>query len=746
VDGRMFEGQPRALGGASMTLVAGGSFCVSTRSGDIIPGGAHGIFYADTRLLSRWELRIDDAPVEELQVLAAEPYHATFIGRATPRPGQGESTLLVIRDRYVGGGLCEDIVLRNLSDEPAGCVASLHLSSDVCDLFEVKTNRVHYAADVETTAEKRGVRVFSASRGRGVRVVASGEDTPVIAVSSPGQLIFRVVVPAREDLRLGVQVNPIIEGVESEPWFSAECPAEHDEAGCCSGARLLSEWEVQSPVLRTSNAVLADIIDRSRTDLGSLRLFEPDRPEEPPTIAAGAPWFMTLFGRDSLLTSWLALALDPNLALGTLWRLARLQGVKVDLLTEEEPGKIMHELRYGVRTTASGSGATAYYGSVDASPLFVVLLGELRRWGLNSKAVEALMPYADAALDWIERYGMRDGFLWYRRKTDQGLLNQGWKDSSDGINFADGALARPPIALAEVQGYVYAAYIDRQSLAREAGDTETERRYAAKAAALCEAFNERFWLPDQGYYAMGLDRDGLLIDGLGSNMGHCLWSGIVDQDKAGSVAEHLMSPRMFTGFGIRTLASDMGAYNPVSYHNGSVWPHDSALAAAGLMRYGFVEEAQRLATGLLDAARAVGGRLPELFCGFDRAEFPVPVLYPTSCSPQAWASATPIQLVRTLLRMDPSVPSGKLWMSPVLPQGFGWLRIVSCPFGGDWITVEVEEGSETPIVTGLPETISLVPEPRPPTTASRRLEQQLARRQSGDGRSRPHDRPHAKRK
>jgi glycogen debranching enzyme len=710
VDGWTFHEQPTTLSGAVMTLVAGGSFSVSLRNGDIIPGGAQGVYYADTRLLSRWELMIDDAPVEELQVLVAEPHHATFIGRATRRPGQVESTLLVIRDRYIGGGLCEDIVVRNLAEEPAGCVVSLHLHSDVCDLFEVKTRCVRYPADVETTVEEHGVRILSVSRGKGVHVLVGDGDTPVVA--APGRLVFRLVVPSRDELRISVQANPIIDEVESEPWFCAARTPERAEA-----ARLLSAWEVHSPVVRTSNTALAGILARSRTDLGSLRLFEVERPEEPPSIAAGAPWFMTLFGRDSLITSWLALPLDHSLALGTLHRLARLQGVKCDPITEEEPGKIMHELRYGVGTDACESGAQAYYGSVDATPLFVMLLGELRRWGLCPDDVRGLLPHADAALGWIDRYGMRDGFVWYQRKTDQGLIHQGWKDSFDGINFADGSIARPPIALAEVQGYTYAAFMARHHFAREEGDTAAAEHWLTRAIELRRAFNERFWLRDRGYFAVGLDHAGRPIDGLTSNMGHCLWSGIVDEDKAVPVAAHLLSPRMFSGFGVRTLASDMGAYNPMSYHNGSVWPHDNAIVAAGLMRYGFVEEAQRIVTGMLDAAEFFEGRLPELFCGFDRAEFPVPVPYPTSCSPQAWASATLIQLVRILLRMDPGVPVGKLWLSPVLPEGFGWLRISGMPLDGGRITVEAAEGNSTPIVTGLPDGVELIVGPRPPTAA-----------------------------
>ncbi|OUC81716.1 glycogen debranching N-terminal domain-containing protein, partial [Streptosporangium minutum] len=442
MNGWTFEGQPGALGDTTVTLVEGGSFCVCARGGDIVQGGAQGVYHADTRLLSRWELRVDDAPVEALRVLPGEPYHATFVGRAGPRPGRAESSLLVIRDRYVGGGIREDLTLRNLSDEPAGCVVDIHVSSDVADLFEVKAGRVRYVPDVEMTPDRSGLLIFSASRSRGARVV--GEPAPFAV---PGMLGFRIVVPARGEWTVSLQVNPILEGEESPAWFSTHHPVEHAEP-----ARRRADWARLSPSLSTRDRTLSQVLHRSREDLGALRLFEPDRPDEPPSIAAGAPWFMTLFGRDSLLTSWMALPLDQSLALGTVRRLARLQGRIDDPLTEEEPGKILHELRFGVQAGASPRGGLAYYGSVDSTPLFVMLLGELRRWGVHGEAVEELMPNVDDALDWITRSA--DPFLSYRRRTDHGLLNQGWKDSFDGVNFADGTLARPPIALAEVQGYV----------------------------------------------------------------------------------------------------------------------------------------------------------------------------------------------------------------------------------------------------------------------------------------------------
>jgi len=302
----------------------------------------------------------------------------------------------------------------------------------------------------------------------------------------------------------------------------------------------------------------------------------------------------------------------------------------------------------------------------------------------------------------------------YQRSSDKGLGNQGWKDSWDAIRFADGRLARAPIALCEVQGYVYGAYLARAHFADGAHDPATAARYRAKAAALKTAFNRDFWLEDRGWFAMGLDADKLPIDALGSNIGHCLWTGIVDKDKARVVADRLLSPEMFSGWSIRTLSSDMVGYNPVSYHVGSVWPHDNAIIAAGLTRYGFVEEAQRVIMGLLDAATHFGGRLPELFSGLGRDEVPFPVSYPSSCSPQAWAAASPLMFLRSILRLDPWVPHGKVWIDPVLPPPISRLKVDRIPLAGSRVTVEVD--SQGVRVEGLAAGIDLVQSPRDPLT------------------------------
>jgi glycogen debranching enzyme len=536
---------------------------------------------------------------------------------------------------------------------------------------------------------------------RGSSVRAQG------AEASTDGLRFRATVPARGKWATSVIVVPLVNGQAPADPFTEGRPPRHRE-----GVRRHRAWEENVPQVTVTDSNLQEVLNRSQSDLGSLRIFDEHHPGRV-AVAAGAPWFMALFGRDSLLSSYMSLLVSPNLAAGTLQTLAGLQGTKVDPDSEEEPGRIPHEVRLGV-TAGLSLGGTAYYGTADATPLFVGVLGELSRWGLSREIIHPLLPHADRALDWIEHYGDRDGdgFVEYQRPNDHGLVNQGWKDSWDGINFADGTIAEAPIALCEVQAYVYSAYIGRSLLARWDGDRALEQHWADKGAALKAAFNEKFWLPDKGYFAVALDKDKRAVDACTSNIGHCLWTGIVDEDKAPSVVEHLMSPQMFTGWGVRTLGSDMGAYNPVSYHNGSVWPHDSALVATGLMRYGFVEEARRVASGLIDAAEHFDGRLPELFCGFDRGEFPGPVPYPTACSPQAWAAAAPVQLMRVLLRFDPVYTHGVVHLAPILPEGMGDFQAANVLIDSSRITIRAHGTGGS--IDGLPPGLKLLSEPRPP--------------------------------
>jgi glycogen debranching enzyme len=421
---------------------------------------------------------------------------------------------------------------------------------------------------------------------------------------------------------------------------------------------------------------------------------------------------MTIFGRDSLITSWMAMLVDPDLALGTLQTLARFQGDKVDAITEEEPGRILHEMRFGESARLSLGGGSVYYGSVDATPLFVMVLGELQRWGCRPEEVDALLPAADRALAWIDEFGDRDGdgYVEYQRTSDRGLRNQGWKDSWDSTSFVDGRLAETPIALCEVQGYWYAALQARSHFATEHGDDAMAARLRERAADLKVRFNRDFWLDDLGRFAMGLDRNKEPIDTLTSNVGHCLWTGIVDDEKAPLVAKTLLSDDMFSSWGVRTLAAGMGRFNPVSYHNGSVWPHDNAICAAGLMRYGLVEESHRVMEAIVSTASYFGNRLPELFAGFSRSDYSFPVAYPTSCSPQAWAAASPLLLLRTLLRFEPDVRNKRLHLAPALPEWIGSFRIEGIALMGGHLSIEA--AGDTLVGVQGPPGLDVVNEPR----------------------------------
>jgi glycogen debranching enzyme len=696
------ENSAGSAGPGAVILVQGTSFCISSSNGDMSGCLPQGVFFHDTRFISGWTLKVQGLTVEALSATTPEPFHCVFVGRAR-RGDHADTSLLIDRERTLGAGLAEVVTVHNYSRTPLMCRVELFADADFASLFEVKEGRRPPPGRCSRSMTPDGLVLESERAGH----------TNRITVAFPGArvegewLVVEVAISAHGSWSGTISATPLLEGTTSPGGVGGGAPA-------ADVFRRVMEWRESMPTANLRNEAVEKVIRRSQEDLGSLRIFNPDHPDRA-VVAAGAPWFMALFGRDSLLASFMSLLLDPSLAKGTLLTLADFQGTKVEAASEEEPGRILHEVRLGATAGLALGGSGVYYGTVDATPLFVVVLAELSRWGLDDAAVRQLVPAADRAIRWMEEYGDLDGdgFIEYQRKTEKGLRNQGWKDSGDGINFADGTLAEPPIALCEVQGYAYAAYIGRALLATAAGDPATAASCVAKASTLKQAFNDQFWLADRGYFAIALDKDKKPVDALASNMAHCLWAGIVDEDKAAHVAEHLMSPEMFTGWGIRTLASNMGAYNPASYHNGSVWPHDNAIAVAGLMRHGFVDEACKVAYSLLEAADHFDGRLPELFCGLDRSKYPEPVPYPASCSPQAWASAAPVHLIRTLLRFDPGLPWNELWLAPTLPPHNTRFHFDNVPFSGDG-RLSIHIDGATVRVRGLPDHIRLRQEPRPP--------------------------------
>ncbi|BBX31781.1 amylo-alpha-1,6-glucosidase [Mycolicibacterium mageritense DSM 44476 = CIP 104973] len=693
-------GEPAGIGsgGDTVTLVEGGTFCLSERRGDVLAGRSHGLFFRDARVLSRWQLHVDGQPPEPLSVQTPEAFAAQFIMRRAPRVGVADSTLLLVRDRLVADGMRETISLHNLDVEPTVVALELFADADFADLFTVKEGRAPISGAELTLIDNELVLTDRANRVRGVKVTASGNPTAL-----PGSFRWRIVVPPRGTWQAEIVVDPTWANHSIKTRFRRG-----EQLGSSEPVRKIEAWRDTTTTVETDDAVLAQTVRRTESDLGALLISDADGR---PFVAAGAPWFMTLFGRDSLLTAWMSLPLDVGLSIGTLQQLAGAQGRRVDPLTEEQPGRILHEIRRGP-ASADVLGGSTYYGSIDSTPLFVMLLAECWRWGGDEEQVRALVPAADAALAWATRYGDRDddGFIEYRRATDRGLINQGWKDSFDAISDAAGHLADPPIALCEVQGYQYAALRARADLADAFGEPATAGRLRDRAAALQSRFADAFWLPDRGYYALALDGDKRPVDSLTSNVGHCLWTGIATDEHVAVMVERLAGEEMTSGFGLRTLATTMGAYNPMSYHNGSVWPHDTAIAVAGLLRYrhvpGAVELAERLAVGLLDAAAAFGGRLPELFCGFPRTQFHTPVPYPTSCSPQAWASAAPLLLVRSFLGLEPDVPHRRLTVCPQLPKVWGRVALTDLRLGEATVRIEAEGAAAE--VTGLPEEWQLV--------------------------------------
>ena len=701
--------------GGLVTIVEGSSFILSDRSGDVHPrGGPVGLFVLDARVLSTWQLLVDGHPLEPLSASVTEPYSATFVAQPSPQRMVGaDSSLLVVRQRWVGAGMREDLQIRNYASQPVTVTLELRVASDMADVFEVKDGRVsvepeavHAGTGLNTTRVRNGIR-------RGVRVTERAAGNP--GTVGPTGLSWALTIPAKGEWRTCLEVAASVGDRDVVPQYGCG-----EQPAAAKPSQRLVSWRQRAPLLVTEDRRLTQAIGRAVDDIGSLVIEDAAHPDSP-VLAAGAPWFMALFGRDSLLASYMSMIVDPGLAVGVAQTLARLQGDKVDAATEEQPGRILHEVRF---TSGAGDGETGhiYYGTADATPLFVVLVGELSRWGVAPSVVDGLLPHVDRALEWIESYGDRDGdgYVEYERLTPDGLLNQGWKDSWDGISDADGVLATPPIALAEVQGYVYAAYRARAELARARSDAVTAKQYESKAAALATAFDRDFWVAERGWLAVALDADKRQVDSLASNMGHCLWSGIVLPARAPAVAAQLMSAQMFSGWGLRTLATTMPRYNPLSYHNGSVWPHDSAIAAAGLMRYGFVEESCRLIDAVLDAAAANSGRLPELYAGVDRSELPVPVGYPTSCSPQAWASAAPLLLLRTLLRLEPRLDIGTFAVAPL--PGDRSPDDVELSFAGSRIHVRADRDRAV-AVTGLPAGVAVVTEPHPETPDPARPQQ-----------------------
>ncbi len=678
-----------------LALKSGAVFVCARRDGNIIGGrvSGEGLYAHDTRHLSELRLTLGGMAPVLLSSTMESGHHAVINATNAELRDDHEAcvpqeTLNVRRTLLVSDRLHYRVRVRNFEVRAVATRIEVSFGADFADVFEVRgVGRRTGGAVQAPTRDGDAVRLaYVAADGERRETLVGMSPVPTgVELGREGALArWDIVLDPRAVVELLITVEPggHARGGQTLERTAARLAAEHDAwVGACAR-------------ITTDNELFDRLIDASVRDLRALMTPLDGGGELP---AAGIPWYVAPFGRDSLLASCEALMINPQVARGTLLALAGLQAGADDPWRDAEPGKILHELRTGELARTGQIPHTPYYGTVDATPLFLMVAGGYYRWTHDLETLARLEPALDRALRWIDEWGDRDGdgFVEYERRSPAGLVNHGWKDSGDSIVHADGSLADGPIALVEVQGYVYEAKLRIAEVYEALGDPERAHALRAQAVALREAFNDAFWDPEEGFLVLALDGAKAQVRSVTSNPAHCLYCGIVDDDRAAQMAERLMAPDMFSGFGIRTLSSSSKSYNPMSYHNGSVWPHDNAIAAAGLKRYGADAATARIATGLFDvAAGSRDFRLPELFCGFGREESRAIVAYPVACIPQAWAATAPFMLLQALLGISASAPERRLTVDrPCLPEWLDGVEIHDLPVGRSQVSLAFQRNA-----------------------------------------------------
>jgi glycogen debranching enzyme len=677
-----------------ITILEGATFCVSDELGDLTEP-TNGFFASDTRFLSRLLLTVNGTRPLLLSYGKVEYYSAAWFLRNPPVGGLQPDQVSIARRRFIGEGMQDHVICVNHASGPVAFELALDLGSDFADIFAVKAfdaalgdpARASLPPLVEAffDEEDNGFVFSSPGAFEGQTQVVLTEQGEV----DGGSIRYRVELDPRERWHLRIDVVPTRDGEKVVPRAAER----HFGDELARVRESLAAWQLRVPQLRCSWDDLNLSFSKSVSDLAALRMRGAGRHGQLP--AAGMPWFMAVFGRDTLITCLQTLLFGPELAQSALHTLAELQAVEDDPSIDAEPGKIVHEVRNG---RAAIAWFPRYYGTLDATPLYLILLSEVWRWTDDAGLVRDLRGPALKALEWIDRYGDLDGdgFVEYRKRAPKGLDNQSWKDSGVSQKFADGRLADPPIAPAEVQGYVYDAKLRTAELARSVWrDRDLAHRLEREAAELREQFNRAFWLEARGgYYALALDRDKQPVDSLCSNIGHLLWSGIVLPERVDAVVDALMGEDLWAGWGVRTMSSGDAGFNPLEYHNGTVWPHDNSLIAWGLARHERWPEAHRIVRRMIDASAYFEHELPEVFAGFSRTETPFPIAYPTASRPQAWAAGTPVILLQILLGLETDRRRHTLVSrAPAeLPSWAGSLRLTGVrAFGRGW-DVHLEAG------------------------------------------------------
>jgi glycogen debranching enzyme len=667
----------------AVVLKDGDLFFLTEPNGQVPAGPGHGfgLYYHDCRFLNAYALQLAGTAPLVLGSTATAGCDAVFEltnedGAAPRRDDIPKETLGIRWERTLDGTtlrLDERFTVRNWSHQAVDVPVEVRFDADFADVFAVRGLLPERQGTRHPPAWEDDRLVFRYDGADGITRTLRVSFSPGMERRGDRAAGWRCHVPARGSSQLSVRLS-----LEEAARGSRESVTGKRLAG----VRVASDSELLNRIVARS---LSDL-DTLRSALGGHEFF-----------AAGVPWFVTLFGRDSLTAALQVLPFDPDTAADTLRLLASYQGTREDSWRDEEPGKILHELRVGEMARTGAIPHSPYYGTVDATPLFLIVLGRLANWTGDLSLFEELRPNVERALEWMRRYGDvdGDGYIEYRSPPGRALINQGWKDSGDAIVDEDGRIAKPPIALVEVQGYAYAARREIAQLYRRSGDDATADRLEEEARMLRARFNRDFWVERIGCYALALDGGKTPLAVVSSNPGQALWTGIADEDKAGRVVDRLMAKDMFSGWGVRTLAATERGYTPIGYHLGTVWPHDNSLIAAGFRRYGREDAVARIFEGLTSASLGFEHlRLPELFTGFSRAEFDVPVRYPVACHPQAWAAgATPL-LLQVLLGLAPDGFAKRLRLvHPMLPADVDRLEVDGIRLAGGTVALRFERGS-----------------------------------------------------
>jgi len=685
-------------------------FLVTDANGNILSGNnsGYGLYFGDTRFLSRLEFKINGTHPIVLSSSTETGHSSIVIGtnsnlknNLNPEQTIPQETIQIKRESIIYGSYFETITIANYNFFEVGIDLEFFFEADFLDIFEVRNITSNKQGQKEVLSSDHNRLIFSyldvTGAAMDTEISFINNHLPVSVKIEGGRVIYELKIDRASKLEIKYQINLRSTANLPKKFLASDFSEALDLAIIDD-----KKWNKETSTFIANNEDFNEMIQRGFKDINML-VTKANYGEY---IAAGIPWYTTLFGRDSLIAAKQSLMLNPELSKNVLETLAKFQGKEENVWRDEEPGKILHEIRFGELARSNKIPHSAYYGTVDATPLWIILLYEYFKWTDDRETLEKLWKNALACLSWMRNYGLYNGFASYLQKSEKGLENQSWKDSWDSHMHEDGSIAKPPIASVEVQGYFYSAMVKMAKLASYMDDTELSKKLVFEAKDFKERFHKAFWMEDKQYYALALDKDGKQLKVITSNAGHLLETGIIDQYYAELIAKKLFQKDMFSGWGIRTLSSNALSYNPMSYHNGSIWPHDNSIIAFGLAKIGKQDLVLKIMTALFESARLMHyKRLPELFCGFSR-QFRIldpPVSYPVACIPQAWAAASVFLLIQSMLNIKPDAQNNKLRiLNPAIPEWLDSLKIKNIRIGKSFIDLEFNK-SAGGLVIAVPE-------------------------------------------